>query len=343
MAVINVTPLDDITALIASDNVNEGDVLLLEEGNYFQTVNILKNYIRIVAKGPKVIFDGKSTLFTAFTLSNVTGVAIEGMNIRNYRGDGIVIDSGAGNRIINNTIAHMFSNGIEVVASSGNLIWKNEINHCFYGVLLIQGSTSNWMIENVIKECLQNGFISFLDPDSNNAFISNTMINNRNFGMDIFGSGNLLLDNILINNTHGVTMGRGSHSLAIGNMIKGTIADTYLISGTFRNHFAAENNIVCNRRYGIQNNSLFGIFEKNEISYNRDGGIIFTEDSGGNLVMDNKFVCNIPENIADLSTNNNLINNKEKPCKPCESPSDICDDCLKEIDNSVDRSKECVY
>ncbi|NLK45001.1 MAG: hypothetical protein GX300_11490 [Tissierellia bacterium] len=82
MAVINVTPLMDITALIASDNVNEGDVLLLEEGIYYQTVNILKDNIRIVAKGPGVIFDGKSTLLTAFTLSNVSGVTIVGMNIK---------------------------------------------------------------------------------------------------------------------------------------------------------------------------------------------------------------------------------------------------------------------
>ena len=82
MAVIKITPLTDISALIASDNVNEGDVLLLEEGIYFQTVNIFKNNIRIVAKGPGVIFDGKSTLLTAFTLSNVVGVAIEGINIR---------------------------------------------------------------------------------------------------------------------------------------------------------------------------------------------------------------------------------------------------------------------
>lgn len=32
MAVINVTPRMDITELINSDRVNEGDVLLLEEG-----------------------------------------------------------------------------------------------------------------------------------------------------------------------------------------------------------------------------------------------------------------------------------------------------------------------
>lgn len=45
MAVINVTTFDDISAIIASDKVTEGDVLLLEDGIYFQSVNILKNNI----------------------------------------------------------------------------------------------------------------------------------------------------------------------------------------------------------------------------------------------------------------------------------------------------------
>ena len=43
--------------------------------------------------------------------------------------------------------------------------------------------------------------------------------------------------------------------------------------------------------------------------------------------MDNKLVCNIPENIDDRGTNNNFINNIDQPCKPCESPSDVCGDC----------------
>jgi hypothetical protein len=42
LAVINVNPLMDITSLINSDRVNEGDVLLLEEGIYFQSIAVLK-------------------------------------------------------------------------------------------------------------------------------------------------------------------------------------------------------------------------------------------------------------------------------------------------------------
>ncbi|WP_373000033.1 hypothetical protein [Lutispora sp.] len=138
MAVINITLLTDINALIASDNVNEGDALLLEEGIYFQTVNILKSNIRIVAKRPGVILDGKDILFTTITLSNVVGVGIEGINIRNYRFENIIIRSGSGNRIINNRIiSDPLSDGIEIVGSSGNLIWKNEICDSFKGRSLV--------------------------------------------------------------------------------------------------------------------------------------------------------------------------------------------------------------
>ncbi len=325
MAVINITPLTDITELIASDNVNPGDVLLLEEGIYHQIVIVTKNYIRIVAKGPEVIFDGISTLATAFALSNVTGVVIEGINIRNYRTFGILIEGGSGNRIIKNTINNTLSNAIEVQSSSGNLIWKNEICKCFDGVRLVLGSTNNWVIDNIAKECADDGFESFLEPDINNAFISNKAIGNTANGLDVFGSNNLSLDNILIDNGNGLVNSNGSDSLAIGNEIKNCQLNSQTILFGYVNQFSAENLVVCNNRFGVNSSGQFGMFLNNEISYNGDSGLILNSASAGNLIMDNKLVCNIPENIIDNGTDNNFINNNEKPCKPCESPSDVCD------------------
>lgn len=291
MAIINVTPLTDITALIISDNVSEGDVLLLEEGIYFQTVAVTKNYIRIVAKGPGVIFDGKSILLDAFILVDTAGVMIEGINIRHYRASGILIEFGRGNRIVNNKINNMIEHGVEVMSSRENLIWKNEIINCYDGVLLIEGSTNNWVIENECRGCYGDGYEAFLSPDSNNAFISNK---------------------------------------AIGNMIKETKLGTYVIFDGYFNHFVGENNIVCNRREGIENNGQYNVLFNNEISYNRDTGILLGTTSIQNLVMDNKLVCNIPGNIDDRGMDNYLINNVEKPCEPCESPSDVCGNCSDE-------------
>lgn len=327
VALISVTPLTDITALIASNNVNEGDVLLLEEGIYFQTVNITKNNIRIVSKSPGVIFDGKDILLVAFTLSNVVGVEIEGINIRHYVVDAIFIESGSGNRIINNRINNVLNDGIFLFGSSGNLIWKNEICRCFNGILLILGSTSNWVIENAVRECLNNGFETNSVLDSNNAFISNISTRNESDGFELFGSNNLLMNSLSMDNAFGIIFDQGRDSLAIGNMSKGIKFGTHFIVNGYINHFAGENCMICNRRKGIEILGQLGMFINNEISNNTDIGMELTASSEGNLIMNNKLICNIPENIVSSGTDNNFINNVDEPCEPCETPSDLCGYC----------------
>jgi len=340
MSVINVTPLMDITELILSDNVNEGDVLLLEEGIYFQSVAVLKNYIRIVAKGPGVIFDGRSILLDAFILPDVVGVGIEGINIRHYRASGILVEFGFGHRIINNRIHNMLEHGVEIVSSRDNLIWRNEISYCYDGILLIGGSTNNRVVENVVSRCYGDGFESFLSQDSNNGFISNKSIRNRNNGLEMYGSNNLAFNNLLIDNGLGVIVSQERDSVFIGNKVKGTIFGTHIIFEEYTNYFAGGNNVVCNREEGIENNNgQFGVFIDNEISYNGDSGILLGEESTGNLVMNNKLVCNVLENIIDIGSNNNIINNIEKTCELCESPSAVCEGYSDEEDNNIHESK----
>ncbi|HHV47339.1 MAG TPA: hypothetical protein GXX53_10675 [Tissierellia bacterium] len=330
MAVINVTPLEDITALIASDSVNEGDVLLLEEGIYFQTVNVTKDYIRIVAKGPEVIFDGKSTLLTAFLLEDVVGVAILGIRIRNYRDDSIIIQSGSGNRIINNTFNNMLSDSIVLISSSGNLIWKNEICNCSDGIKLTSGSTNNWIIENIIKDGFVDAIETSSAADSNNAFISNIAIDHRDRGLALSGSNNLLLNNLVINHEAGIVIDVGNGSIAIGNTVKDCRLWGHIVFNEFNNYFAGDNRTECNDGVGMSNISDFSIFMDNEILYNGENGFTLDALSTGNLVMNNKLVCNIPENIVDEGTNNNLVNNIVKPCEPCKSTSDVCENCFHE-------------
>jgi len=331
MAIINVTPLTDITDLIASDNVTEGDVLQLEEGIYFQTVNVTKGFIRIVAKGPGVIFDGNNSFFTAFTLSGVTGVAIEGITIRHYTADGVLIFSGSGNRIINNKMI-MLGDGIQIRGSNSNLVWRNEICDCTNGVIFTLGSTNNWIIENTVRDCSGNAFFPLSSADSNNSYIFNIAIGNRNSGLNILGSNNLLLYNLLVDNGQGIMISDGSNSVAIGNFIKDTGSTGQNIAGGYVNFFAGDNIVRCSGRTGIQSTSQFGMFLNNEISYNRDNGISLGSASSGNLVMDNKLRCNIPENIVDSDTNNNFIDNMDKPCEPCESPTEVCRNCWDEMD-----------
>lgn len=172
MAVITVSPTTDISALIASNTVAPGDVLVLEDGEYFQTVNITKNFLRLVTKGTKVVFDGKSLLQSAFILTDVTGVEISGVSIMHYRSDGISIVGGGGHRVVGNEINGVLNNGISVIASSGNLLWKNEVCRAVDSVQLASASINNHVIENLATFCEDDGFESFLPRDSSNVFIA---------------------------------------------------------------------------------------------------------------------------------------------------------------------------
>lgn len=200
------------------------------------------------------------------------------------------------------------------------------------GILLIDGSTNNWVIQNIAKECASDGFESFLGPDSNNGFISNISIKNRLNAFEIYGSNNLAFNNIAIDNGLGFVSGEGTDTVAIGNKIKGTKTGTYVIFNQFTNYFVGDNEFECNRERGIDQLGQLGTFIDNEFLYHVDTGITLTDTSQGNLVMDNKFVCNIPVSILDNGTNNNFINNLEKACEPCESPDDNCDHCSEEKD-----------
>jgi len=71
------------------------------------------------------------------------------------------------------------------------------------------------------------------------------------------------------------------------------------------------------------------MFLDNIIAYNSDTGVILGTTSEGNLVLDNKLVCNIPRNIEDRGVENNLINNLDKPCELCQSPIEVCNHCQR--------------
>lgn len=97
--------------------------------------------------------------------------------------------------------------------------------------------------------------------------------------------------------------------------------------------FIGENYIECNYKEGIDHIFKFGILVSNEIFHNRDTGILLEPESVGNLVMNDKLVCNIPKNIDDRGMDNIFINNIERSCEPYESPDDFCDDCPGEMDH----------
>lgn len=251
MAVITVSPTTDISALIASDNVSPGDVLVLEDGEYFQTVNVTKNNLRIVAKGTKAVFDGKSILINAFILNGVTGVEVNGVSIMHYRNNGILIRQGGGNRIVGNKINRVLNTGIRLFSTRENLVWKNEICNAFDGIQLILNCINNHIIENLATLCEDDGFECFGLTEDNNVLIGNIAINNGGFGVVNFGDNVLLVDNVLVGNRlGGISISINVNSVMLGNIIRNNPRNGCFMR-ELTNLFFAENKVEANRLEGV--------------------------------------------------------------------------------------------
>jgi len=321
MAVIYVSPQTDITALIASAEVSPGDVLVLEDGIYHQTVIITKDFLRIVAQGCDAIFDGKNILLDAFILMNVTGVEINGIKITNYQADGIRINEGTANRIIGNIIQDVSNIGIAVYSSSSNLIWKNKVIHAFDGILLRFGSTNNRVVENLVRLCEDDGIESWLLPDENNVFIGNTATNNARFGMEIFGPNNLVLFNVVKDNGSIGVFIAGANIAVINNEIKNNNNSGVLLFTSSPNVFVGGNEVDCSKVFGVDIYSNNGNIQENAITFNKSIGIRLNLTAGSNMIFDNKLICNPPVNILDTSEvnpffvpDNIILDNIDQPC-----------------------------
>ena len=317
MAIINISPDTDITAFIASAAVSEGDVLLLAQGTYDQSVIISKNYVRLVSKDRKAVFDGSDLLANAFSLNGVTGVEIDGVNIQNYLSNGISISGGTGNRIIRNLITDIGNRGISVSGSTANLIWKNQINNVFDGVELISSSTNNWVIKNWISDTIDDGFESFLPNDQNNAFIGNLAHDCGGNCFEIFGANCLALNNTAADcSNSGYLIAAGSNSVAIENSAKKCVDG---VLQTSQNVFLALNELKSNNGSGLEIRTDFNIAVWNHIAFNLDSGLVLGPNSNGNFIYQDKVECNTPFDIVTGGTDNNLLRNITGCREDCRS------------------------
>ncbi len=314
MAVFYVTPLTNITDLINSDEVMPGDVLLLENGVYRQTVVVEKNFIRIVANGRCVVFDGENTLIIGILLLNVVGVEVLGLRLQNYSSTGILSSSGSSNRIINNNIKNG-NVGIWTVASSSNLIYRNIVEDVLAdGIRLSNASTGNFVLENKVSGSGDDGIDCFFAEDTNNLFVGNSVLKNASNGFEVLGENCCIFVNRSIGNAaRGFIFLRGTNALqneARDNTQSG-------ISAWSDNTFVGMNQIERNQMEGIEVISNFSIIQQNDIRFNRNYGLAFYEDASYNLALRNRLVGNEPASIVDNGTGNNFVENVTEK-SPCE-------------------------
>lgn len=175
----------DITNAV--DHAQNGDVILVRDGTYLESVTITKS-LTIEGQGKDTIVDGNN-LGPAF-LIEADNVTITGFRIRNVENAPTVSDStarlagihllGASDcRVFNNTVVNC-GKGIWIYGGAANQIVNNTFLSNNYGII-VDSSSQNILRGNVLADGW-NGML--LDNSQNNVLKNNDMYNNTaNFGV----------------------------------------------------------------------------------------------------------------------------------------------------------------
>ena len=314
MAIINVSPADNLTDLIASNAVSPGDVLLLADGIYTQSVVIGKNDIRIISESGKAVFSGFFILIDGFILNGVTGTLIHGVEIRNYFRNGVFVNGGSANRIVSNVMSGM-TNGVFITASSQNLVWKNNISTVSGdGILMISGSTANRVIENHVSDCGFDGIETFLSVDANNVIVDNNVRSCGDNCFEIFGT------NCFVYGNKAAEAAQNAY-LVFSGPYTALLENKGLISGrglyvNISNIFAACNSMISNGGTGVFSGNDYGIYQENLIENNGGSGLILGSTADYNFIFENRIVGNDPANIVNDGTGNTFLKNQTGPIFP---------------------------
>jgi hypothetical protein len=247
-------------------------------------------------------------LTTAFTLTNVSGVEINGFVVENYTNFGIQTAFGGGNhRIVQNKIKNISVGTGIIFRNPGNLAWRNEIERNGGGLDL--ENFNNWAVGNSVHNNANGGVFT---GGGNHAIIDNKIIENGFAGIDNDGDNTLIVGNEIIENAIGIDSD-GSNAVILENNIIDNVAPGVAIgefSTTTQNVFVGHNVIKDNENSGILIRGQFNNVENNEIKHNENNGIELTNTSTKNFILRNEVKDNKPHNIQDNGTDNEKVKNE---------------------------------
>jgi parallel beta-helix repeat protein len=210
----------------AVDDASPGDTVFVSNGTYYEDVYINKTINLTGISRDNTTINCSSI---GIKVENVDFVNITGFNVENASpgGSGIAFIE-SNNSLVYNCRVEKNGYGITIVLSNNTIVrdniasnnsWYHGIyldrssnitvknNTCFnnngIGIYLFDNSNDNLIIEN---NCSQNDEGILLTVfNKNNQMEKNQIYENRNYGIVLSVSdNNLLLDNIIINNTNGV-------------------------------------------------------------------------------------------------------------------------------------------
>ncbi|RQW81083.1 MAG: hypothetical protein EHM14_02375 [Methanothrix sp.] len=269
----------------AVDAAEPGDIILVQNGTYRESVHVTRELLIIGIDRPVVDAMGNDNAF----LIESDEMMLKGFVVLNSSDIGIKLLSD-NNIIISNRVVDNDYAGIGLAGSNGNILSGNElINNSVYGVYLID-CAKNILNGNYVNKSGNSGF-ELIGSDWN--YISENIIaDNENDGIELKSSENNTINgNIALKNKDGICLeGDSKNNLVVQNNVTGNDIDGILLK-------ASEQNVILG----------------NCIKNNPKG--IFLESSGKNLINNNKVCDNLvgiqlnKYSIDNVVYGNNLINN----------------------------------
>lgn len=301
----------------AIDNANDGDIIYVYNGTYYENLRISKKINLIGEDKENTIIDCLHRTIICISLL-ADSVTISGFTIKNGN-TGIWMYHGTNNTISNNVITNQRDEGVVLCSMSkkpikGNKIIGNEIiNNSGYGIVIVASSSEILVKDNIISYNKKHGIM--LVDSSNNNITGNTISRNEFHGIYVkcyFKNNIIIHNNIIENNKSGIYLKGGHNNIIKENIIvKNKQNGIFLIQhgnnskyNTIVNNTVIENNWGINLSYSILNN-----ISRNNISNNQQNGISISH-GGGNWLLGNHVENNKGIGVfIERANSNKIINN----------------------------------
>lgn len=292
----------------AIDAATAGQVICVEAGTYEEALTITLDGIQLRSSDNdgEVIIDGNDNTDNGITITNSTGIIIQGLTIRRFRDNGIWIKSSPGTTVTDNNITDIgsgnFNSGVRIENSTGVEITGNQITDITgfntYGVNI--GSLSGDItISGNHLESMPYGVNMF---EATSITISNSTITDYWIApVQISQSSGVLLDDVTMSATN------NSERFQILNSSNIEIRNSH-VENHFRDGVMAESS----QNLTFHNNT----FNNNGTQASGHHGLLITESNGisvtDNIFTDSKYTGLRIESSTEFTVTGNQLSGHGK-------------------------------
>jgi len=291
-----------------------GDTILVHEGVYPGAINVLTDRVALRADGSAVLdadsFPPPPWGDAGIVLrAGVSGVTIQGLEIRSFGAGIVVVDDAHDNVVKSNTVSGSAGVGIVLGMATANSIVGNEVIRSGFGIVVAEDCHDNVVKSNTVSDSASVGIV--VDTATANSIVGNEVTRS--------GAGGLVLVNASAGNevVGNVVTASGGNGITLTNLATNNVVKDNQVTASGLIHWQWKDGI---RIAGDENE-----IKDNDVSDSREDGIGIRGDR--NLVADNRVLSSGRYGISMLYsiTNDNMARDNSVSGSLV---FDLCDDGL---------------